>query len=247
MPPTSSVRSTGYGAFPVAKSSSIFRPGTRSRSCSVRAKEELRRLHARALHARREREILDRPVQHQHVAFRPSLVLDEIGRRILHQLRQLPLATRSCVRPSTTVCPCGESLPRGADTSSSLDIVPRHRPSRPRRPSTICTALTPVSPPLRRSTMHCSASRPWKSITSALAVADHERALDFAVQRQLDIRQPPGHRQGRPGQHRKLQPPRRVDHPLGRARSCGTDACRCRSVTATPSFSKTSTHCFTKS
>ena len=33
-------------------------------------------------------------------------------------------------------------------------------------PSRSCTRITPVSPPLRRSSIHCIASRAWKSIGS---------------------------------------------------------------------------------
>ena len=71
------------------------------------------------------------------------------------------------MRPSTTVWPWGVSLRESADTSSSLEYRPASPAFHTASPSIICTALTPVSPPFRRSTMHCSASSPWKSITSA--------------------------------------------------------------------------------
>ena len=56
------------------------------------------------------------------------------------------------------------------------------------------TARTPVSPPLRRSTMHWSDSRAMKIVAVDSAVADADRLGDLGAQRQIDCRQAPGDR-----------------------------------------------------
>src|SRR5258708_4084867 len=62
-------------------------------------------------------------------------------------------------RPSVTVRPSAASLRDKAELSTSLDQRPDSPAAQTSSRSSNCTTLTPVSPPLRRSSMHCMASR----------------------------------------------------------------------------------------
>ena len=99
-------------------------------------------------------------------ALRPSRYSMRYAAGCFTSFRSSPDASRFCVRPSATVSPSGVSLRESAEASRSFGTRPSSRAFQTASPSNNCTALTPVSPPRRRSTMHCRPSSAWKSIAS---------------------------------------------------------------------------------
>ena len=125
----------------------------------VRRQEKLRRHDSRlTTQPGGEGVIADCAVEHEQGRAGAVGVVDEIGRRIARQPAQLAAAARFWGRPSATVNPLIVSERDSAASSSLLDQRPARPACQTASPAMSWTRLTPVSPPFRRSTMHCKAS-----------------------------------------------------------------------------------------
>ncbi len=98
------------------------------------------------------------PLSMSSVARSPSPYSMKHAAGLLTSLGSSLFPTKSWVRPSVTDQPRGESLRESAEVSNSFDQRPSSPDFQTASPSIIWTAFTPVSPPARRSIMHCMAS-----------------------------------------------------------------------------------------